>query len=643
VGMDGNFHVAEWLVEPDLNTVCRNGETVHLQPKVMKVLVCLAQRAGKPVSKEELLQSVWTDTFVTDDVLKRSISELRRVFGDDAQESRIIQTIPKRGYRLLAPVHPVTPQAEPLGTPGNEPVWRETGSKQVLRLALAIVLLAVLAAAVLLRWKHRSEVKHSSIRIRSIAVLPLENLSSDAVQEYFSEGMTDGLITNLAQIPSLKVISRTSSVQYKQTKKSLPEVARELNVDGIIEGTVQRSGDRVRITAQLIEASTDHPLWANTYEEDTPDVFNLQKQVAEDIAHQVLAHVTAPSQSSIAQSHVANSQALEEYLQGNYHLHRFSRGAGDEELKAASEHFQRAINADPNFALAHVGLAAAHNSTFRSGSDDVTAARDAAERALQLDPSLSEAWEMLGDIKGVSWHWVEAEKDLRQAIELNPNNADAHDDLGDLLDSLARPEEGWKEYQFAQELDPNRDHLEFALYKRHEYDHAIQVAVRMLEGDPNSGYLHHQLYENYVAKGMHKEAIEQLQQAVTLFGFADLAAELRRAYAASGYLGAMREYAKQLERLHATKRVFMPINIAAVYAAIGEKDRAFYWLEKGYEQRGHQSAGVVFTELGVYPGLDPLRSDERFTNLLQRMRLPAVRIDESRQASGTGNKALLSQ
>ncbi len=630
--MDGDFHVAEWLVEPDLNTVCRNGETVHLQPKVMKVLVCLAQRAGKPVSKEELLNSVWAETFVGDDVLKRSISELRRVFGDDVQAPSIIQTIPKRGYRLVAPVQPGTVPAMPPAEEANQSTKAAPGRKTMLAIAMLGLVLLALAAAVLYRWKQPSHAQIGSIRIRSLAVLPLENLSADPEQAYFSDGITDGLITDLAQIGSLKVISRTSSMQYKQTKKSLPEIARELNVDGIVEGTVQRSGNRVRITAQLIEASSDNHLWANSYDGDLSDALELEKRVAEDIANQVMAHVAVRNQSSTAPSKAVDYRALDEYLQGTYHINRFSRGSGDDELRLAADHFQRAIEIDQNFALAYVGLANSHILTFQSSNDDLRIATQAAQRALELDPALSDAWEMLAEIKTNFWNWGEAEADFRRAIALNPNRVYAHERLADLFDIFGKRDEAWKEYEIAQELDPDQDHLEYPLHIRHEYDRAIEGVRRALVKDPNNGYLHHQLFENYSAKRMYKEAIEELRQSVTQFGFPDLAVNLRVAYAASGYTGAMREYAAALEHLHAAKKVFMPINIAAAYAAVGNKDRAFYWLEEGYRQRGHQSAGVDFVEIGVHPGLDPLHSDPRFTSLLQRMGLPEVRIDDSRRS-----------
>ena len=273
--MGTDFRIAAWLVQPQLNTVSNNGSTVRLEPKVMEVLVCLAQHAGQPVSKEELLQTVWSNTFVTDDVLKRSISELRRVFEDDVRESRIIQTIPKRGYRLLVAVEPVNGvQSVPPAQPGQESLkagrnWRTLA---LFSGGVAALLFLLLGASYFFS-RERLFGKSADPQIRSIAVLPLQNLSGDPSQEYFSDGMTDALITDLAQIGSLKVISRTSSMQYKQSKKSLPEIGRELSVDGIVEGSIQRSGDRVRITAQLIHGPSDRHLWANSYEGDFRDVF----------------------------------------------------------------------------------------------------------------------------------------------------------------------------------------------------------------------------------------------------------------------------------------------------------------------------------------------------------------------------------
>lgn len=429
-------------------------------------------------------------------------------------------------------------------------------------------------------------------------------------------------------------------MQYRRTGKPLPEIAQELHVEGIVEGTIQRSGSRVRITVQLIEASTDHHLWANTYEGELSDAFELEKRVAEDVANQVLVRVAARNQSPPSTpSRVVDSRALEEYLQGTYDLNRFSRGSGDEELKLAADHFQRATEIDQNFALAYVGLANAHRLTIQSSNDDMQIATQSAHRALQLDPTLSEGWVSLGDLKEGTWSWEEAEADFRRAIVLNPNSAGAHERLADLLDILGKSDEGWKEYEIAQELDPNQDHLVYALFKRHEYDRATQEVLRALSNDPKDGYAHSKLFELYSAKGLYKEAIGELQQTVKLFGYADVAVKLGNTYAASGYTAAMREYAKVLEHLESTKQAFVPINIAAAYTVARDRDHAFYWLEEGYRQRGHRSAGVDFEQVGVYPLLVPLHSDPRFTNLLQRMGLPSARIEAPEPSREKTDKA----
>lgn len=482
-----------------------------------------------------------------------------------------------------------------------------------------VILLSVLLVVV---KRPRSASASGVSPIHSLAVLPLQNLSGDPAQEYFSDGMTDVLITDLAQISSLKVISRTSSMQYKQTNKSLPEIARELNVDGIVEGTVQRSGNRLLVNTQLIHGPSDKHLWASSYEGDFRDMFALERHVTEDVARQVQAKLTKQDPGAPPQPRVTNAEALEEYLQGNFHLHRFSRGSGDEELKLASGFFGQATEADPNFAPAYAGMSTAHRGTLQAASEDEEIARKTAERAVELDPTLSEAWKALGDVRYDFWDWRGAEEDYRRAIALNPSNADAHELLADLLDAMRQPDEAWKEYQIAQQLDPIHGHLQYALYKRHEYDQAIELNLTMLGSDPSNGYLHHQLYEFYSAKRMHKEAVEHLEQTYTLYGFPQVADKLRSAYAASGYMRAMREYAKELERLHATKQLFIPVNIAVTYAALGDKDRAFYWLEQGYKYRGNHIAGVYIAEITVHPGLDPLRSDPRFKDLVRRVGLP---------------------
>jgi TolB-like protein/DNA-binding winged helix-turn-helix (wHTH) protein len=626
VGTD--FRVGAWLVRPSLNTVSRNGASVHLEPKVMEVLVSLARQPGEAIPKDQLLKTVWPDTFVTDDVLIGSISELRRVFEDDAREPRFIQTIPKRGYRLIAPVEPAN------GTTGTSAVLessradsaaRKGTRKRWLRIgvfALAALLLVALIASSgkIQRWLSAAS---SSSSIHSIAVLPLQNLSGDATQEYFSDGMTDALITDLAQIGSVKVISRTSSMQYKQTKKSLPEIARELNVDGIVEGTVQRSGDRVRITAQLIQGSSDKHFWANSYERDIRDVFALEGDVASEITRQVQANLS-PSRTSLSGPRAVDSKVLEAYLQGNYHLNLQGRGSGDEEKKKAAEYFQQAIDADPSFALAYVGLAAAHEDLLWPTSQDVEVNRRATDKVIELDPNSSGAHVYLGERKKASWDWRGAEEEYHRAVALNPSSFDAHASLANLLLSEGRVDDSIREAEIAQSLDSTWNILSDILYAAREYDRAIELDKALLLKDPDNGYFHGGLYNYYAAQGMHKESVEEGEKALTLMGLSEEAAHVHQALAVSGFRGAMREIANVLEQLAARKELFSPVNAAAAYARLGDKDRAFYWLEQAYIHRDVQSLAVDdnLSQINVNPTFDGLHSDPRFKDLLRRMRLP---------------------
>jgi TolB-like protein/DNA-binding winged helix-turn-helix (wHTH) protein len=622
--VETDFRIAAWLIEPRLNTVSNNGTTVHLEPKVMEVLVCLARHAGEPVSKEELLHTVWPNTFVTDDVLVRSISELRRVFQDDARESRVIQTIPKRGYRLLVPVETVNrePSAAPTRVSQNSTKRGRNWRRQALVSGGVAVFLLILLGAVYVSSRQRLLGKSTAPQIRSIAVLPLQNLSGDRGQEYLSDGMTDALITDLAQIGSLRVISRTSSMQYKQTRMSLPEIARELNVDGIVEGSIQRSGDRVRITAQLIHGPSDRHLWANTYEGDFRDVFTLERNVTQDIARQVQARLMS-NQSQQTQPRPTNPKALDVYLQGNYHLQRYGRAAGLEEMKKASDLFQQAIDADPKFAPAYFGLAYAHAALPQVSPEDSAIARKAEQTGLALDPNSPEAQTILADNKLRELDWSGAEKEFRRALALNPNNAAVHDDFCETLSEMGRLDDALKECQIAQELDPNNDHLASILYKRGDYEHAISILRLMTERHSDDGGLHYLLFECYVKRKNDEDAVAELERALTLYGLSDAAARIHYVFPASGFRAAMLQWAKEIESLQAKKQFYMPVNLADAYAVLGDKDRAFYWLSQAIAHRDAIAAGEPATSLGTDPMLESLRSDPRFKDLMHRIGLPS--------------------
>jgi len=598
---------------------------------------------GKPITKTP--ESVSLTREGQPDKLRR------RLRGDlDNIVLKALQKEPQQRYGSVAEFsHDISRHLQRLPVKARPNTFVYRASKFVQRhkieVSAACAVLLMLAAATSFVFeaavlRDRFAGNSSSTRIQSLAVIPLVNIPADPAQEYFSDGMTDALITDLAQIGSLKVISRTSSMQYKQTKRSLPEIARDLNVDGIIEGTVQRSGDRVRITAQLIQASSDKHLWANSYERDMRDVFTLERDVAEDIARQVQARLTTSNLAAAAQFRPINPNALDSYLQGNYYLNRFAKGAGDEEKRKAAGYFRQAIDADPTFASAYNGLANAHLALLWPSKQDAESATDAAERGAALDPSSSDAHKVLGDIKFAAWNWLGAEEEFRRAVALNANSAEARGALGLLLDLTGRLDEGRKEEQIALELDPNNaelfDHyVSCGLELRGEYDHDIAIFQMFLKRDPDNGYLHLDLARDYMKKGMYEEAMPHLEQFWSLFGFPDVAVEVHRALATSGYPGAIQESAKALEHLMATHQAFGPVTIASLYATAGDKDRAFYWLEQAYALHDTAIAG---TDLGlqyleVDPLLSPLLSDPRSRDLLRRIGLPELHVKELR-ASG---------
>jgi eukaryotic-like serine/threonine-protein kinase len=458
--------------------------------------------------------------------------------------------------------------------------------------------------------------------IQSIAVLPLENLSGDPSQEYFSEGITDALITDLAQRGSVRVSSRTSILQYKQTNKSLPEIARELNVDGIVEGTVQRSGDRVRVTAQLIHGPSDKHLWGNSFERETPDVFELEQEITEDIAGQIQARTKTRDQTKPAQPRPVSLTALEAYLQGNSHLQKGHMGVRDKELKTAGEYFQKAIDAQPDFLFAYIGLAQAHDNLLSPSSQDFILLKRAAERAVSLDPTSSDALTELAISKEEDWDWSGAQEGFRRAISLNPNNARAHEGMGDCLDPTGRLEEAEKEHEIAQQIDPNSDHPAWNLYWRGDYDRSIELLRKMLETRPEDSSNHWFLSDSYAHKGMYKEWVEELGTATTQLGYPEIGPRLRAAYASSGYLGAVRQWARELERTAENKLAYCPGVLAETYTIIGDKDRAFYWLDQGVYHHRMVLGDPVLYMLKTDPWLAPLRSDARFKDALRRAGLP---------------------
>ncbi len=622
--MGEKFQLGPWLVEPSLNTVSRNGTTVQLEPKVMAVLVCLAEHHGEAVSKENLLKTVWPDTFVGEGVLTRSIFELRQVFKDEVKKPRVIQTIAKRGYRLVAPVVPVSRTVQQ--SAGEETEADQTAARPggrtlrlgiLMGLGLAALLMAILALAPN-KWWPSLRGTADVPQIRSLAVLPLTNLSANPEQEYLSEGITEALITELSQIGQLRVISRTTTRRYKKTDKPLPQVAHELAVDGIVEGTVQRSGNRVRVTAQLIYGPADRHLWAMSYERNLGDVLTLEQDIATAIAREIQAKVTPEEEARLRRVRQPSPKALDAYLQGRYHLNHIGRGAGYEDYRKAIEYFQQAIAEDPNFAPAYTWLAEIYDNSYSDPKVIMPLEKAALAKALALDPNLAKTHQLLGSVRFFyDWNWPEAEREFKQSLELDPNSAWTHNRYSLYLAVMGHPEEAMSEAQTARELDPAGEYLSETLRLSGQYDDAIEVVRKYLEFNPNDGFAHWSLFQIYRRKGMQRESINELEQTWKLFGFADVASSVRKSYGHSDYRAAVKVSAKALEQLYARRVLILPAETARNYVYLDDREQALRWLHKAYEER---DGDIVF--LARDAAWDPLRTDPRFQEIVRQVGLP---------------------
>jgi TolB-like protein/Tfp pilus assembly protein PilF len=625
----------------------KQGVHIKLQDQPVRVLVLLLQRPGELVTREQLRSQIWrSNTFIDfDNGLNTSINKLREALGDSADTPRFIQTLPRRGYRFIAAVEKSDHkgQFKELGDRAIEsvavlpflngsadsnaeylsdgiPTWSRPTI--VATVVAVLVLLAGTSAYVYLR-RGGERAAGSPPAIHSLVVLPLENLSGDKEQEYFADGMTDELITDLAQIGSLRVISRTSAMQFKGSKETLPQIGRDLQVDAVVEGTVTRGENRVRVTAQLVEASSDHHLWARSYERDLKDVLALQDEIAQDITEQIRVKLTPKERSLLIQVHAVDPEAYDAYLRGRYW---FSLGTRDGASKAL-EYFQKAIAKDPSYALAYANLAASFIQL--SGSDGppyketIPKAREAVVKALALDPSLAEAHTWLAWVKfNIDWDWSGAEAEYKQATALNPNNASAHRYYAEYLLAMGRLDEAMKESERAQDLDPlsagNTCWLGQVLYHARRYDDALRQNRRGLEMYPaHSGIFYDAMANVYEQKKMFAEAFAARQQALTLWKDPNVTA-LGDAYKRSGYRGYLLKQAQVLEQAS------NPGAAAHIYALLNDEARAMTALEVGYNERW---SPILF--LRTAPELDSIRSSPRFRDLVRRIGFPQPSSDKN--------------
>jgi TolB-like protein/DNA-binding winged helix-turn-helix (wHTH) protein/Tfp pilus assembly protein PilF len=628
-------------LDPGEHLLTEDGKPVPLPPKAFDMLVVLARNAGRLVDKDDLMKQLWPDTFVEEGNLTKHVSILRKALGEAGNGQEYIETVPKRGYRFVAGVSQVAVEAagerdvgpRPPSLPegglalpveGREP-GKAGGLLRRLWLVAAALSLAAAAAAVAYLGYHqfRSKVSVPPGPVR-LVVLPFQNLSGDPQQDYFSDGITEALITELGQFSSLRVISRTSDMHYKGSNKTLPEIARELHADAVVEGSAERSGDRVRITAQLIQAAGDQHLWASSYERDLHDVLRLQDEVGGAIAGEVrakLLKVSGQEQARTAQAQTVNPEAYQLYLQGRYFWNKRTATT----MQKAIAYFQQAIELDPHYALAYAGLADCYGllpnyTNLPSGEADQKALA-AATKAVEIDPTLAEPYAILATSGRNRWDWLEAERQLKRALELNPNYATAHAWYGDCLEQMGRLDEATAEFNRAYELDPLSLPINFDVayqsYVLRHYDRAIEQGLKLLDMDPTFADTHFELGLTYEAKGAHEKAIREFQEGISLDpGNPLMLSLLGRAYGA----GKRKDAEKVLQDLStlAKRQPVSAFHFALVRMGLGEYDQAFELLNQAWEERYEMMGWFK-----VDPLFDSLRSDPRFSALVQRMGFPS--------------------
>ncbi len=605
-------------LDPQAGELRKKGMKIRLQGQPLEMLAMLLQHPGEIITREELQKKLWSaDTFVDfEQGLNNAMKRLRAALDDDAESPHFIETLPRHGYRFVGSVNGSerTRAAEAMTTHGTGALIRLPALGALAILAVAAVLVGLNVRG----WRDRLFMRSPKPQIQALAVLPLTNLSGDPEQEYFADGMTESLITELGKISSPRVISRQSVMQYKSSKKSLQEIAGELKVDAVLEGAVEHSGDRMRVTIHLSQAFPERQLWAQEYDRSIRDVLSLQGEIARAIADEIQVKLTPEERNRLASSRSVNPEAQDDYLHGLYFAGRFT----EPDSQKAIAHFKTAIEKDPTYAPAYAELAMVYfwlgnpDQGGPSARETMPQAKAAVTKALQLDPSLARAHLALGLILlNSEWNWSGAENEYRIALKLNPNCADCHSQYGVLLGGLGRNDEAIAQTNRAIELDPlsssYRDWLAAIAFFSRQYDLSIKLAENL--GDEWA----FTLAVCYAKKKMYPEAIANLEKSNARIGRqkSDLGL-LALMYGLAGRKSETRKIISELKEKSRHHYVF-PSVFAYAYLGLGEKDRALTYLEQAYEE---QDPGLFY--LKASPLLDSLRSEPRFQALLRRVNFP---------------------
>ena len=615
----------------------KSGMRLRLSGQPFQVLAVLVERPGELVTREELRSKLWlADTFVDfDHGLNNAVARIREVLDDSSDAPRYVETIPRRGYRFIAPLTDSRPTAVPASAklgPASEITRRQASAPSVLptekrpirrRVLLGGVAVLALFTIILALYRSSAAKRTTHPAINSLAVLPLKNLSGDPGQEYLADGMTEALIGYLSRIHDLRVISRTSAMHFKDSSLAVPEIARTLRVDAIVEGSVIREGSRIRVHAQLIRAATDEHFWSETYDRELREVLALQSDVAQSIARKVEVTVTGKEHERLTAARPVSPEVYESYLKG-----RFAKGNNRAEIEESIAYFEEAIRKDRTFAPAYVGLADAYDSlglVFIGVPPGEVRPKviGAARKALELDPELAEAHVRLADVYQKTWRWSDAEAEYKRALELKPNDPSAHLGFASWLLCRGRTEEALRWAQRARELDPLGaigSGTGGILFYARRYDEAMHELRSALAVRPDDAMALWYLGFVLTAKGQPEEAIPVLERAVSISDRSPgVIGVLVRAYAHAGRRPDALRLLAELKR----RRQAGYIPAAAFvngYLGLGENDEAFAWLERAYQEQSN-----ILQFLKVHPYFDPLRDDSRFKDLLRHVGLEQSR------------------